>query len=154
MTLEQIKNNARRYGACNAIDSVQTYDALVDLMFSPIGREFCVHAEFPNLHTLRNIAPYLGERFFVDSGHITLKPSADVAIGGDTTATVCYDTPDKLYHLVLHQGATAHIVLSGYAVLTLTLVGACNYTIDCAPTASISIEKKTVENPYKLCKEY
>lgn len=142
MTLDEIKDKARRQGACQAIEGVQSYGALVDLMFSPIGREFCVNTGFPDLDTLRAIAPQCGERMIVDAGSIELAPRGDIAIGGDTDATIYYSDLDRLYHLVLLRGSRAHIVLRDYAVLTITAVEGSSYSIDCAPTAYISIEQK------------
>lgn len=108
---------AERLDRCTMFTGTETLPELINLMFSPQGREFILANQFPNLETLRQYKALNPESLgvYIDCGKIALTDPGKVFLIGDTTAEIfCSQTANNT--VILMHGATASIYASGYSV--------------------------------------
>ena len=116
-TLETIMAKAALLGACDKVSKVTDWEGLVKLFFSSQGREFCKTKNFPSLLTFRDIRDkVLDYGIWIDSGTIVCKDLPEVALVGDTDATLIYTDNTKVHKVVLMYGSKVHIKASSYVV--------------------------------------
>jgi len=119
-TLETIMAKAALLGACDKVSKVTDWEGLVKLFFSSQGREFCKTKNFPSLLTFRDIRDkVLDYGIWIDSGTIVCKDLPEVALVGDTDATLIYTDNTKV-----------HIKASSYVVVLLDNMGNCDVEIE------------------------
>lgn len=108
---------AERLDNCAMFTGTENLSELVDLMFSPQGREFMLANQFPGLDIFREYKPLSPESLgvYIDCGKITLTDPGKVFLIGDTTAEIfCRQTANNT--VILMHGAKAQIYASGYSV--------------------------------------
>jgi hypothetical protein len=139
--IENIKDKALNIGACDKIGKVSDYKSLVNLFFSPQGREFCEQHNYPSLAMFREISnkvkPY---RVFVDADRIEVYNEPYIALVGDTHAKIKIHGVDCLYHIVLMHGATAEIEVSHYAVVQIMNISGGEVAIHNDKTTKVHYE--------------
>ena len=118
MMIDRIKQKAAALGACGKEKNVNTYQGLVNILFSPQGREFCTKHNFPSLEVFREIKSEV-KRFgvFIDAGTINICRKRRVCLAGNTSAQIEASGVDFVHTIVLMHGASAIINASNYAVL-------------------------------------
>ena len=130
-TLETIMAKAALLGACDKVSKVTDWEGLVKLFFSSQGREFCKTKNFPSLLTFRDIRDkVLDYGIWIDSGTIVCKDLPEVALVGDTDATLIYTDNKKVHKVVLMYGSKVHIKASSYVVVLLDNMGNCDVEIE------------------------
>lgn len=141
--LTNIKDLALNIGACDKISKVSDYKSLVDLFFSPQGREFCQNNNYPTLGMFRTIKedvkPY---RVFVDTGSIETYNEPNIALVGNTHGKIKIRGVDSLYHVILMHGATAEIDISHYAVAQIINISGGYVAIHNDKTTKVHYEPK------------
>lgn len=139
--IKRLIRQAKALGACKLLDSANTLHQVVALFLSPQGREFCLKHDFPTIEAWRAAdAKYdLAELgIYVDAGMITLDNPGEIAIIGDTYASVlCYGA-DKAQRITAMHGARAAIDARHYAV------------VDACADASSSVTVRTDKTAYRL----
>lgn len=116
--ISQIHEDAQQLGACDKFKGNETIEELVELLYSPQGREFCIDNEFPTLDVLRKFKKLGVERYgiYIDAGAIRVSGRTHIFLIGDTTASIkCTDT--KRYQVYLMHGAFARIEAYDYAAV-------------------------------------
>lgn len=116
LLISQIHDAAQQLGACDKFKGDETLEQLIELLYSPQGREFCITHEFPTLDVLRKFKKLDVERYgiYIDAGSIRLCERKNLFLIGNTTASViCSQT--QRYKVNLMHGAHARIEASGYA---------------------------------------
>ncbi|ROS83881.1 hypothetical protein EEK90_06855 [Muribaculaceae bacterium Isolate-036 (Harlan)] len=105
---------------CDIFTGEESFEGMVELIFSPQGIEFLTTFNFPDLATFRKFKKYHPERYgvYIDFGEITLTDTQNVFLVGDTTAVVkCRKT--AAYTVCLMCGAKATVIASGYSVVKI-----------------------------------
>jgi hypothetical protein len=67
---------------------------------------------------------------WIDSGTIVCKDLPEVALVGDTDATLIYTDNTKVHKVVLMYGSKVHIKASSYVVVLLDNMGNCDVEIE------------------------
>lgn len=115
--IAHIKDIAQQIGACDKITGVTGYESLVQLFFTPQGREFCRSHNYPTIVLFESISddvrPY---NVFVNRGDIEVYNVHNIALIGNTHAKIKMRGVDDIYRVLLMHGATAEIEASHYAV--------------------------------------
>lgn len=139
--IQNIKSDALSIGACDKIGKVVDYKSLVNLFFSPQGREFCEEHNYPSLDMFREISNDVKpHRVFVDAGRIEAYNEPYIALVGDTHAKIKIHGVDCLYHVILMHGATAEIEASHYAVAQIINISGGEVAIHNDKTTKIHYE--------------
>lgn len=125
--ITKIIEEAKKNGACKRINGVDTMSELVDLMFSPQGREYCENTKYLKAHRLLEIADeaeehnvYIGKKNIISTAHNT-------AFIGSRGRVLCQGT-DAIYNIIIADNAHAEIVATNFAVVMITNIGG-TYTI-------------------------
>lgn len=133
--IEDIKTEAVRLGACGKIRGAEDMAALVELFYSPQGKEFCQEKNFPTMKMLRS----LGEGceladygIFVDYGHLDTWNIGDITLAGKTHGDLEYEGVERKYTVILLHGAKATITARNHAVIEVINVSGreVKYDID------------------------
>lgn len=123
--LDTIKAQARALEACERLEAVQSERALIDLLFTPQGLEFCQRNDYsPTLEDLKAMA--MDERVLISPKPRTpIATQQAMAIAGDGDYYLMYRKPtDGLaYTLVLAKGASATLWLGRGALVNVYLIG-------------------------------
>lgn len=116
--ISQIHEAAQQLGACDKFKGNETIDELVELLYSPQGREFCIGHEFPSLDTLRKFKKLGVEQYdiYIDAGTIRLQERENLFLIGNTTASIIC-TQTKRHAVYLMHGAFARIEAYNYALV-------------------------------------
>lgn len=142
--IDNIKTEALGIGACAKIGDVADYESLVNLFFSPQGREFCRNNNYPSLEVFRKIKegvrPY---RVFVDAGDIEVYNEPYIALVGDTHAKIKIRGVESLYHILLMHGATADVSARHYAVVSIENISGGDVAIDNDKTTKVHYEHQS-----------
>ena len=134
----QIMKDAGLIGACSKSGKVTDYKSLVWMFFSPQGREFCEQNNYPSLPMFRRIREEVLEfGVLVDRGIIERNNDENIALIGNTEATLVYTDNTKVHKVILMHGAKAKIKASNYAVILLVNMGACQVEIEKDATVAI-----------------
>lgn len=109
---------ARKLEACDMFKGSENMAEITQLFASPQGLEFCLAANFPNLHTFRLFKPFEPAKygFYIDAGNITLRNPGTAILIGRTSATVECDSCER-HTIVAMHGASAVVAASGWAVV-------------------------------------
>ena len=109
---------ARKLDLCEMFTGEETLPQLVELIFSPQGREFMLANQFPNIATFRKFKPYEPEKFgvYIDAGAITINEPGKVFLIGKTNAEI-YCRKTRANEIILMHGASAKVYASGYSVV-------------------------------------
>lgn len=113
---------AKKISVCNMFSGEETLEELVELVFTPQGREFMSRFDFPTLSIFRQFKKYDLQQYgiYIDAGDITLEEVRRVLLVGKTTATLKYSQTEANTVCALH-GATALIEASGYSVVNVEI---------------------------------
>lgn len=116
----KIVENALKLGACNKIANIKDIPSLVELFYSPQGREFCIENKYPSLKTFREMdleeyGIYTDKKVEVENKNVTLVNSY---------GKLTFNRLDQVYIVVLMHGAKADIYASNYAVVLVEGKGA------------------------------
>lgn len=118
MDYNKIKSEALALGACDLITGITNFPGLLQLLFTPQGVEFARNTQYPSLKIWREFKALLPpEGYCVDAGEITLENPSRVVLTGNTHARIRYTTPDQRCELLVFEGATAQVEVSGYGVV-------------------------------------
>jgi hypothetical protein len=124
MTIKELKLRAQSIGACSKINAISTYKAMVELMFSPQGREFCKDHFFPGINALRQVRHKVKDLgVYVDGGTMHITDRAKVVVAGKTNATVRAHGVDEAFIVIVMHGAKVTIDASYYAVVAVVNIG-------------------------------
>lgn len=109
---------ARKLDLCEIFTGEETLPQLVELIFSPQGREFMLANQFPNIATFRKFKPYEPEKLgvYIDAGSITINEPGKIFLIGKTTAEI-YCRKTTANEIILMHGASAKVYASGYSVV-------------------------------------
>lgn len=121
---------AKKKGACGRIDDVQSIESLVELMYSPQGREFCEKTKFLRVDRLNDIADdaemhnvYIGKQNIITTAHKS-------AFIGSKGRVLCSGT-EAIYNIIVADNSHVEIVATNYAVVMVTSInGSYNITKD------------------------
>ena len=138
MKVHDIMQKAISLGACCESGKATDWKSLCWLFFSPQGREFCEHNNYPPLESFRgmakNVKPF---GVYVDCGYIELCNKPNVAVVGNTIASVSYDDNTKVHKVMLMHGGKAKIEATNYSVILVVNIGGCEVDIINDGTAKI-----------------
>lgn len=124
ITAQEIRAKALEYGACELINGADTIAALIGLMRTPQGREFCKLHRFPTVDILRQHKVELASLgVFVDAGNIEVDNTDNVIIAGETSALLRYHNTRVPYHAIVMHGASAKVIGYGYSVCEVVNIG-------------------------------
>lgn len=125
MEIKELLEQAVRLGACDKSGEATDWKTAAWLFFSPQGREFCEKNKFPTLEQWQAIKddarPY---NIFVDAGILEKQNVPNLAIIGDTQATVIVDDNTKIHRVIVMHGADVKLIVRGYAVVEVVCVEA------------------------------
>lgn len=112
-------------GACEKTGGISDWRSLSWLFFSPQGLEFCKKNNFPSIETFRKVGnePLSMNNIFVDAGTIDRANDSNIAIVGQTDASLVFDDPTKIHKVVVMHGAKVFIAARNYAVVRLISIG-------------------------------
>lgn len=129
---------ARQLDNCQMFTGEENLSELVQLMFTPQGREFMLANQFPTLTIFRKFKPYNPEQLgvYIDSGNITLTDPGNIFIVGKTTAEI-YCRKTQSNNIIMMHGAKAKINASGYSVVRIESDNKSTYEITASSTAKI-----------------
>lgn len=137
MTIKELLNKARRLNACDKVNGIRTYEGLINLYFSPYGKEFCESNNFPCLEDLkllkRKLEPY---DIYVDSGDIETE-SHKVAFIGKTHGVVTAVGTQAIFNVVVQHGGSVTINASDYAVVNVTNINGGDIIINADKTVVV-----------------
>lgn len=133
--IERIINEAKALGACDKTTGINTFAGLVELFFSPQGREFCQKNTFPDMSVWEGIKNQFPgaepQGLYINAGHVHVHDKENVAIVGQSSATLHFSRPERAHRVVVMHGAKATIVARDYAVVNVTAIGPdCEVIID------------------------
>ena len=127
MSARDIANEAIQQGACAKAEQVTNWETLVQMLFTPQGREFCEEKRFPSIDVCRDIRAAIstidGQPVRIDAGEISELNPKDLAIVGDTVANLTYSGTDTVHKLIVMHGAKARVRASNYAVVLVVAIG-------------------------------
>lgn len=129
---------AQRILDCDLFTGNESFEDLIDLIFSPQGIEFLTTFNFPDLATFRKFKKYRPERYgvYIDSGEISLSESRRAFLIGNTTAKIIYrQTAGNRLNLMC--GATADVVAEGYSLIRIEKDSSSSVSVDADPHAKI-----------------
>lgn len=109
---------ADKLAECELLTGTETLPELIDIIFSPQGREFMTRFGFPSVETFRRFLPYHPEQYgvFIDAAGIALTDVSRVFLIGNTSARLNYRETQGNTVILMH-GASAEINAGGYSVL-------------------------------------
>jgi hypothetical protein len=121
---------AKMKGACGRIDDIQSVASLVELMFSPQGREFCQNTKFLRVDRLNYIANEAEEHnVFIDKRNIITTAHKSAFIG--SKGRVLCNGTEAIYNIIVADNSHIEIVATNYAVVMVTSInGSYNITKD------------------------
>lgn len=132
--IKKITQAAAALGACSKSAEATDWRSLAWLLFSPQGREFCEKHQFPTVPMWSAIKRECdAEKYgvYIDAGYIHVHNRENVAVVGQTHATLHFNAPDKAHRVIVMHGASATIKLRNYAVANVVKVGTdTDVTID------------------------
>ena len=114
-----IIEDALKLGACDKVKSATDLESLVELFFSPQGREFCLKNNFPSLETFRGID---AEKYGVFTEKDVYLKNQNVALI-NCTGKLIFNKTDG-YKVILMHGSKVEIEVSNYAVVLIEGEGA------------------------------
>ena len=121
---------ALKKGACNKSKGVSDWKTLAWLFFTPQGIEFCEENNFPSKEIFESMDSSMSDfGVYVNKGDISRSNDSNVALIGDTNATLVYDDSTKVHKVILMHGAKAFIIARNYAVIRLINIGNCKVNI-------------------------
>lgn len=111
---------AAKLAACDLFTGTETLPEIIDLIFSPQGREFMTAFGFPDIKTFRRFIPYHPERYgvFIDAREIAVADAKRVCVIGNTSARITCAKTQKTTVVMMH-GAHADITAAGYSVVNI-----------------------------------
>lgn len=136
---KDIYKAAKQHGyVCPRFQGTENPEQLMRLFLTPQGVEFCQKHNFPDIDTLRTFRGLDAARhgIYIDAGHIVLRNVKQVALIGNTVAELQYDDPAKRHEVILMHGAKAHIVATGWAVVSV-VKGNCEVITEIKDRAKI-----------------
>lgn len=114
--IKQIHRAAVELGACAKFTGQESLLDIIELLYSPQGREFCISHEFPTIDVLRKFKRLGVDRYgiYIDAGTINVREREKVFLIGNTQARIsCSQT--QRYECYLMHGAFARIAAHDYA---------------------------------------
>ena len=130
ISVTEIMQQALENGACAKSKGVSDWKTLAWLFFTPQGIEFCEENNFPTMDVFEKMDSSISDYgVYVNKGEITRTNDVNVALIGDTNATLVYDDNSKVHKVILMHGAKAFIVARNYAVVRLINIGECTVNI-------------------------
>lgn len=129
-SVSDIMKQALENGACYKSKGVSDWKTLAWLFFTPQGIEFCEENNFPSLDVFREMDSSISDYgVLVDKGEISRSNDANIALIGNTNATIVFDDNTKVHKVILMHGAKAYIVARNYAVVRVINIGDCKVNI-------------------------
>lgn len=139
--LDAIKIAGSSLGECGLLGKVRDGHELLNLLFSPQGREFCQSNSFPPLSSIRSVAKDLDTRALVDKGEVVIDEPENLVLVGRTDAVVRCSGPTCLRHIILMHGAKLTLEARRHSVVTLMAIGnGCSFEVVNDGTACVEIE--------------
>ena len=130
-TVSEIMKSALQNGACAKSNGVSDWKTLCWLFFTPQGIEFCENNNFPCLDDFRQMdGPISDYGVFVDKGEVRRTNDSNVALVGNTNATLVFDDNTKVHKVIVMHGAKATLIARNYAVVRLINIGGCDVRIN------------------------
>lgn len=125
--VEKIITEAKAKGACERIDNIQSLERLIELMFSPQGREFCEKTKYLKTDKLNDVSEeaeqhnvYIGKRNIITTAHKS-------AFIGSKGRALCAGT-DDIYNIIVADNSHVEIVATDYAVVMVTAINGTYHT--------------------------
>lgn len=129
-SVSEIMMQALANGACYKSKGVSDWKTLAWLFFTPQGIEFCEENNFPSIEDFREMDSSISDYgVFVDKGEINRSNDSNIALIGNTNATLIFDDNTKVHKVILMHGAKAYIVARNYAVVRVINIGDCKVNI-------------------------
>lgn len=122
--VKELVLGAKSLGACSLADDVTNVREVFDTIFSPQGREFCKKYNYPTLNQWRGLRAF-SERsecvLLVDAGSVDVghTDETNIAVMGDTNATLTFTRPDKIHRVFVAHGAKVSVHANDYAVVLI-----------------------------------
>jgi hypothetical protein len=119
--------DAVAHGACTKSGTITDWRSLAWLFFTPQGLEFCTEKNYPSLQQFQEMASEARKfGIHVDGGDIVANNPRQIALIGETSATLSYEGTKEAHKVVVMHGAKAVIYAGDYAVIRLYNVGGDN----------------------------
>lgn len=124
-TVERIKEEARKLGACGKADEIKGWKTLARVMLSPQGLEFLQkHPRWPEIGEFRaNKAAVRPYGIYVDQSPARVNKVQQAAFVGDIDCTVSAHGTSTTHIFVVMHGARLTIEASNYAVIRIYNLG-------------------------------
>lgn len=146
--LKEILQQAENKGACYKTSDVKDWKSLVNLFFSPQGCEFCIDNDFPSIDLFDRMKAYVAPYGVYINNHRDASSSttdgdifahnkARIGLIGATKGKLLYDNTECVHKVMLMHGATADIIIKGYAIVRLITDGTCHVNIEKDNTAIV-----------------
>ena len=138
--IQYIKAEARSYGACRKVLNLRDWEDAAALFWSPQGIEFfknkcCLDIEkWEQIAKDCNLTEY---GVYLNQGEINIPLRKNIAVIGNTIATIRIDSPTILHQIIIAHGAKAQIIVENYGVVAITEVGDVSTQIVADKTAII-----------------
>lgn len=129
---------AQRILDCDIFTGEESFEGMVELIFSPQGIEFLTTFNFPDLATFRKFKKYHPERYgvYIDKGEISLIEPRRAFLIGNTTAKIIYrQTAGNRLNLMC--GATADVTAEGYSLIRIEKDASSAVSVVTDPRAKI-----------------
>lgn len=138
--LQYIKDKAKVLGACEEarLDSITNEAKLIQLLFTPQGREFCKRHRFPSVRAIRALAP---SKYIIQED--MPKP---IRIYGNKVFVGCRNSlrisaRNRLHRVILMHGAELDIEVGAYCAVTICQIGNDNRcTVQAHETAAVDYD--------------
>lgn len=130
--LQAITQTALELGACDMIRDVRSEDELLQILFTPQGREFCKLNRFPSIRMIDQLQPHKTMLRLQDPCPHELHNPSRLAVVGKLSLplSISYTKRNRLFRLILMHGASVTIRLATNCLVQLVEIGEGNsYTI-------------------------
>lgn len=130
--LQAITQTALELGACDMIRDVRSEDELLQVLFTPQGREFCKLNRFPSIQMIDQLQPHKTMLRLQDPCPHELHNPYRLAVVGKLSLplSISYTKRNRLFRLILMHGAEVTLHLAPYCSVQIVEIGQGNsYTI-------------------------
>lgn len=122
-SIKEFINKALESGACDKA-KVEDWKDLAELLYQPIGVEFCERTGFPTIEQWEQIPEEarIANNIYVNGGKIR-KDNESIVLVGSTRGELYFEGVEKIYKVVVMHGAEAFICPRNHAVVRVYNIG-------------------------------
>lgn len=126
--LQDITQTALELGACDMIRDVRSESELLQVLFTPQGREFCKRNCFPSIRMIDQLQPHKTMLRLQDPCPHELHNPSRIAVVGKLSLplSISYTKRNRLFRLILIHGAKVTLRIAPHCQVQITEVGRDN----------------------------